>query len=159
MAKHTYPAKKRMLRIMNNRIKILRKSLDMSQDEFGQMLGVQKTTISKIERGEISVTEQALRLICSTTWPDGHRVSESWLRDGVGDMFVTNNADDEIMEYVSRLEGPNADLQKRLLLLMARLNEDQWNIVVQTMRDLLASQEISNNKEAPIHLDARINTC
>lgn len=132
---------------MNKRLKDLRKALGMTMEEFGRTLGITKTGVSEIENERSNVREPLIKLICATTWPDGHRVSESWLRDGVGDMFVTNNADDEIMEYVSRLEGPNADLQKRLLLLMARLNEDQWNIVVQTMRDLLASQEKSNNKE------------
>lgn len=67
---------------MNERIKEIRKALGLSGEKFGQSLGVQRSAISKIERGENTPTPQMLKLICST-----YNVSEQWLRSGEGNMF------------------------------------------------------------------------
>ena len=45
---------------MNERIKELRKYLHLTQDEFGQKLGIAKSTISNIEKERYSVTNQTI---------------------------------------------------------------------------------------------------
>ena len=131
---------------MNDRIKLLRIALNLSQEEFGANLGVQKSAISKIERGDTATTKTIIKLICTTIWSDGRRVSESWLRHGTGEMFASMDAEDEIMAYINSLDGPVSDLQKRLLLMMARLNEDQWITFERMLRELLESQEQDTEK-------------
>ena len=68
---------------MNERIKELRKTLGLTMEKFGKSLGVGKSAINKIEKGENNVTEQMLKAICRE-----FHVSEQGLRDGIGDMFV-----------------------------------------------------------------------
>lgn len=67
---------------MNERIKQLRKELGLTLEKFGERLGVGKTAISKIERGENGVSEQMLKSICRE-----FNVREEWLRTGEEPMF------------------------------------------------------------------------
>lgn len=68
---------------MNERIKELRKVLKMSQESFGNQLGVTGAGISKIESGERNLTEQMLKSICRE-----FNVDYLWLTTGEGEMFT-----------------------------------------------------------------------
>lgn len=72
---------------MHERIKKLRKNyLHLSQTEFGERLGVSRSVINNIERNALARPAQKLSLIklmCST-----FNVNESWLIDGVGEIFI-----------------------------------------------------------------------
>lgn len=67
---------------MNERIRLLRRELRLSQEEFGKRVGVSNTAISKLENGERSLTEQMILSICRE-----FRVNYYWLTNGDGDMF------------------------------------------------------------------------
>ena len=93
---------------MKERIKELRKTLGLTLEEFGNKLGVTKTTISRIENGVNSVTNQMLTSICRT-----FDVREEWLRTGDGKMFEDSLDEDEVSAYVAELldpDNPFADL-------------------------------------------------
>lgn len=75
---------------MNTRIKALRKRLNLTLEEFGNKLGVTKTTVSRWEKGERTVSEQTIKLICNEL-----NVNEDWLRTGSGgedNMFIPDDA-------------------------------------------------------------------
>ena len=65
------------------RVKKIRKTLNLTLEKFGEKLGVGKTAISKIEKSERNLTDQMAISICRE-----YNVSEEWLRTGSGDMFV-----------------------------------------------------------------------
>ena len=67
---------------IGERIKELRKSFNLTLEEFGKKLGVGKTAISKLEKSERNLTDQMALSICRE-----FNVLEEWLRDGTGDMF------------------------------------------------------------------------
>lgn len=48
----------------SERIKILRKSKDLSQEEFGQLFGIVKSTVSSYERGNSSPDDEIKKEIC-----------------------------------------------------------------------------------------------
>ncbi len=68
---------------MNNRIKLLRRELGISQQKFSDALNVKKGTIVKYENGKKELPDFMISLIC-----DEFYVNEEWLRHGSGDMFV-----------------------------------------------------------------------
>ena len=74
---------------MNERIKELRKKLNLTMEKFGGRLGVGKTAISKIEKGDNSLTDQMFKSICRE-----FNVNEEWLRTGSGEMFVSNTGNE-----------------------------------------------------------------
>ena len=63
---------------MNERFKEVRKTLGLTQSEFGKSLGISNTAISKIEKGENNVSESNIISICRE-----FGVNEEWLRTGV----------------------------------------------------------------------------
>ncbi len=67
---------------MNERVKQLRTTLDLTQEEFGKKLGVTRSAISYIESGRSNLTDRMIFLICSE-----FNVSEDWLRHGTGEPF------------------------------------------------------------------------
>lgn len=67
---------------MNDRIKLLRETLSLSQEAFGEKIGIGKTSISKIELGSRNPSEQTIKSICRE-----FNVNYAWLLEGKGDMF------------------------------------------------------------------------
>lgn len=78
---------------MNKRIRKLRNNLGLTLEKFGKNLGVGKTAISKIEKGENALTDQMFTAICNVNW-DGKYVNGEWLRTGEGDMFKKDSGDE-----------------------------------------------------------------
>lgn len=74
---------------MKNRVSNIRKALHLSQESFGSRLGVTGASISRIEKGGRSITEQMILAICRE-----FNVREEWLRDGKGDMFLDFTEDE-----------------------------------------------------------------
>ena len=75
------------------RIRNLRKSLNLTMEKFGERLGVSKASISNIENGNRNLTEQMTKSICRE-----FGVDYIWLTTGDGEMFVDN--DDELFEKI-----------------------------------------------------------
>jgi transcriptional regulator with XRE-family HTH domain len=73
---------------MNERLKELRSKLDLSQDEFGERIGVKRSHISSMESGVRRINDRMIKDICRE-----YNVSELWLKAGVGDMFISDSSD------------------------------------------------------------------
>lgn len=93
---------KKVVRITKKRINELRKTLSLSQEQFGKRLGVGKSAISYLESGRSKLTEQMLLLICKE-----FNVNEDWLRNGTGEMFRQYTQQEEVALYVSELLEDN----------------------------------------------------
>lgn len=64
------------------RIKEIRKTLNLTLDKFGEKLGVTKQTVSRIENGVNNVTDQMARSVCRE-----YNVNYDYLMYGEGEMF------------------------------------------------------------------------
>lgn len=64
------------------RIKELRKTLRLTQDKFAERIGLKRNSVALIEAGR-ETSDQTIFAICRE-----FRVSEDWLRYGVGEMFI-----------------------------------------------------------------------
>lgn len=80
---------------MNNRIKDLRKSVDLSQDAFGRRIGITGASVSRIESGNREPSEQTIISICRE-----FQVRRQWLEEGIGPMQQPLTEDDEIVDSV-----------------------------------------------------------
>lgn len=90
---------------MNKRIRELRKSLNLTLNEFGSQIGLKHSTLSDIENGKTNITERVIILICSQ-----FNVNEEWLRTGQGEMFVEKNKKyDEFFSIFINLSKPLQD--------------------------------------------------
>lgn len=67
---------------MNERIRYIRETLNLSRASFGQRLGVSGDVINNLERGRVEIKEPMVKLICTI-----FGVREEWLRTGEGEMY------------------------------------------------------------------------
>lgn len=68
---------------MKERLKKLRKTLDLTQQEFANRIGISRGNIATYETRDGSPGNSVINLICRE-----FNVSEKWLRTGDGEMFV-----------------------------------------------------------------------
>lgn len=126
---------------INDRVKQLRKSLDLTLDKFGEHVGVTKTAISRIEKGERSVTDQMFRSICRE-----FNVREEWLRDGIDP--VHDLSEENGIEYIELLmNGVDSSFRDIILDIIksySELNDDNKNTVVQFIKSVLKKQQDRN---------------
>lgn len=72
-----------MKQSVNQRVKLLRNELNLSQAQFSAQSSLSGSIISKIETGEQFVTDRAIRSI-STSF----NTNPEWLKTGKGEMFI-----------------------------------------------------------------------
>ena len=78
----------------NMRLKEVRKSLGLSQEAFGNRIGVGKAAISSIETGKNSFTDHMRKSICRE-----YNINEDWLKTGKGEMLISDSTDELIDKY------------------------------------------------------------
>ena len=71
---------------INQRVKELRKALNMTQVNFSQVIALSSGYLAGIETEKRKVNDRLIKLICSS-----FRVNEQWLRTGEGEMFAEEN--------------------------------------------------------------------
>lgn len=100
---------------MQERVKQIRKYLDLSQEAFGDALGVTKTAICGIESGRRGLTEQMAKSICRE-----FNVNYDWLKYGEGEMLdaLPETLVDELAQEFSL-----DDLDRRIILGYLQLSE------------------------------------
>lgn len=103
---------------MNKRIRELRKTLNLSQKEFADKIGLKQNAISHVEKDGSTVTEQNIKTICSQ-----FSVNENWLRTGDGKMFLENEKKQR--EFFDVFDGLSPALQDYLIKTAKDLLETQ----------------------------------
>lgn len=143
---------------MKERIKELRKALGFTLEKFGKNLGVGKTAISKIEKGENALTDQMFTAICNVNW-DGKYVNEEWLRNGTGEMFKNpyNKALDQL-KHDYGLTNQEYDFIARFLSLKPEMRIIVADFITETAERLAAPQRLNADNNANFVTNSDINT-
>ena len=82
---------------MKERIRKIRRDLNLTQQEFAERIGIKRNTVANYETGRNEPVAAVISLICRE-----FNVNEEWLRHGTGDMFITdkpNELDALVMKY------------------------------------------------------------
>lgn len=111
---------------MNERIKSVRKALKLSQDAFGEKLGMTGGGVSLLELGKRSVTEQVIKSICRE-----FNVDYLWLTTGEGEMFTDLPAS-LLDELASKYDL--TDEEKSIVHDFLSLTKDERKIVMNFLR-------------------------
>jgi transcriptional regulator with XRE-family HTH domain len=101
-----------------DRIRLVRKTLGLNQEEFAQRIGLTQTALSMIELEKVALTQKNIKLICAT-----FAVEENWLRTGKGEMF-----------------GPASPYEKELLAVFGKLTPDTQEFILEMAQNLLRRQ-------------------
>ncbi len=120
---------------MNERIKELRKTLEVSQRDFGKKIGITDTAVSKLENGERNPSEQTLKSICRE-----YNVNYIWLTEGIGDMFtgVPESIIDELV-----VQYDLNDIETEILRKFLNLPKEQRQIMMEYLTNFF---NLNNSK-------------
>ena len=113
----------------NDRIKLLRKELKVSQTRFGEMLGVSKSVIVNLELSRVELKDMMINLICKT-----FNVNPLWLTEGQGEMFF--DTPQAIIDDLAD-EFNLTELEKKIVSNFVNLSETQRKQIIETIHNLI----------------------
>lgn len=117
---------------MNERIKELRNALGLTLDKFGEKIGVKKAAVSRWENGD-NIADRMILSICRE-----FNVSEEWLRNGTGEMFVQRDKLQVISEFAADLIKEPDSVKARLFEALAKLDDKDW-LAIEMILDKITS--------------------
>lgn len=121
---------------MNERIKKIRNSLGMTQQEFADRIKVKRNTVATYEMGRSTPSDSAIALICKE-----FDVNEKWLRDGIGEMFKPVSKNDLIADMISDvLKSDEDNFKRRLVSALAKLDDSGWE-KLETLIDMISNKK------------------
>jgi len=110
----------------------VRKSLDLTQQEFADRLNVKRNTVATYERGKSNPSDAAVNLICRE-----FNVNEAWLRTGEGEMFVQLTKAQEIADFMTPLLSDESDgFKRRFITMLSRLDESDWLVLAKMAEEM-----------------------
>ena len=101
----------------NERVKEVRKTLGLTLEKFCDRLGIKKAAVSKIEKGENSLTDANIKAICRE-----FSVDYMWLTTGEGEMFV--ETDDDFFERIDRIMAGENETRKNMIKMLLYASDD-----------------------------------
>lgn len=124
------PIKKGCDRVtVNDRVKVLRKELRLSQPRFGEALGVSRDVISNIELNRVELKDMMINLICKT-----FNVNPLWLTEGEGEMFF--DTPQAIIDDLAN-EFNLTELEKKIVSNFVNLSESERKQIIETIHKLI----------------------
>lgn len=115
---------------MKDRIKKIRRTLDLTQQEFATRIGSVQNTITGYETGRRVPSSQVISLICRE-----FGVNEVWLRTGEGDMFApapTNELEVLAERYPDLTHESLVFIEK-----LVGLSRSDQNVIMGFLRDVV----------------------
>lgn len=122
------------------RIREVRKTLGLTLEKFGEKIGMKKNSVSQLENGKNSVTEQVIKSICRE-----YNVDYMWLTTGEGEMFI--DTDDDFIERIDRIMAGEDDARKNLFKFMLELSDDDIEALNNLMQKAIEFSRNNSNKK------------
>ena len=124
------------------RIRILRKKLELTQQMFADRIGMKRNSIAQIEMGR-NTSEQTIVSICRE-----FNVSEDWLRDGIGDMFLPTDRNADIAKLTKQLLNEESDsFKNRFVSMLANLTIEEWEFLERKAKELCGMDDKDKKPE------------
>jgi len=113
--------KEEVVYTIGERIKQLRKSLGLTQQEFADRINMKQNSIANYEIGRNDPIDAVLSLICRE-----YRVNEAWLRAGEGEMFAP--AKDSLLDQLAE-QYRLSDTGRRVLEVYISMSDSQRDVL------------------------------
>ena len=122
----------KILEEIKDRIKKLRKQLDMTQDDFSKKLGLARNSIASYETGRREPTNAIIVSICRE-----FGINEIWLRTGEGgddNMFTKVSDDDRFSLNLGKLSTTENEFIRNGINLLAETDPEKLKILENFMK-------------------------
>lgn len=122
---------------VGSRIREVRISRDLTQQAFADKIGISRGALANYEVDRNEPIDAVITLICRE-----FNIRESWLRTGDGEMFKPINRDAEIAAFMGDImNGEDADFRRRLVAVLARLDDSEWNLLEKMVMKLASDEK------------------
>lgn len=133
---------------MKERLKELRKVLNLTQQEFADRLNIKRGAIANYEIGRNEPIDAVISLICKE-----YHANEEWLRTGQGEMFKETPLKDEVGYYIEELledyeDNPFYDMVINMVKTYAELDEKSKKVIrdcAKKFQDNIKAQEVRSS--------------
>lgn len=125
--------------MLGERIKIARKNMGLTQQEFADAIGLKRTSIATYETGKSFPSDRTISDICSK-----FGVDEIWLREGIGEMFAEKSEYEELSKFFGDVLADKPDYRHAFITLLARMTLDEWKLFEKKaweLHDLMEKQK------------------
>ena len=128
---------------MNEWLKKLRKALDLTQQEFADRIGIKRNSFANYETGRNTPIDAIIISICRE-----FNVSEDWLRDGIGDMFLPTDRNADIAKLTKQLLNEESDsFKNRFVSMLANLTIEEWEFLERKAKELCGVDDEKENSD------------
>ena len=118
---------------INERVRHLRKSLGLTQTEFGNRIGVKIGVIRNFEYNITEPNSPQIDLICAT-----YHVNRVWLETGEGEMLADMSKEEKIGRMIADiLDDEPESFRRRVFDIITALDAEGWK-KLQAAAELLA---------------------
>ncbi len=121
---------------MNERIKQIRKELNLTQHEFANKLGIARGNIAAYEVKKNAPSDAVISLICKE-----FNVNETWIRTGEGDPFLPRTRNQIITDFTADLlREENDSFRRRFIEALSILDVNDWKTLEKIAEALIKDQ-------------------
>ena len=111
---------------MNERLKIIRLKLKLTQDDFAKKINVTRSAISNYEKGTRNIMNRVIADICRE-----FNVNEEWIRHGTGEMFIQNidntqggiYMDNELLNILKSIQTKIDSIENKVISIEERMDK------------------------------------
>lgn len=108
---------------IGKRVRKIRLQKGISQEQFGELIGIKKAAVSKIGNGDNSLSRSNLISICKQ-----FNINEEWLLYGKGEMFIPESRENEIRRFFENAMSSDTDLakiQRKFINILISLDKEE----------------------------------
>ena len=127
---------------MQERIKIIRKTHNLTQFEMAERLQITQSAVAAYENGRRVPHSTMITTICRE-----FNVREEWLREGIGSMEPIRSREEEIMFLLGNAIQENNKNRMALLSVGLQLSQDQVDLLADIALQLAAQLQENENAE------------
>lgn len=109
---------------MKKRIKELREDLALSQEKFGNLVGVTRSHVASMENGKALASKRVIKDIAEAC-----DVNEEWIEFGTGPKMKEKTQADELAYLMGMFVAEGDEFKTKIIKAMLSLEDDDWHFI------------------------------
>ena len=116
---------------INERFRVLRDSIGLSQEEFAARAHRTRSEIKNIEYGKTTPKDEVIASVCQT-----YGIQEDWLRYGLDPMRAEKSEEEQIAELVGSALNGSSRLKKAVIKMICSKSDAELQALEDMLRQL-----------------------
>ena len=121
------------------RFKEIRKDNRLSQEKFGERIGLSRSEVKNIEYGITTIKELTIPILCRE-----FNVNEAWFRTGEGEMYVPQTKRQQLASFLGEVMYDDG-VKSRIISALSTLPVEYWEILADIATRI--AEECKDKKE------------